>query len=72
MKRAVKDLFLIVKLQERAKRNAKNGNTGTASCDIVTVAYYPRCGRFDWFDDNGIKISKRLAVKLLETHGKLF
>ena len=69
-KRAVKDLFLVAKLQERAKRNAENGETGTASCNGITVRYYPGCGRFGWFEDESGAISKRLAVKLLEQQGK--
>ena len=69
MMRAVRETFMVRRLQDNAKLRAKNGSTGTASCGGITVAWYPGCQRFAWFDESGA-ISKRLAVKLLEAQGK--
>jgi len=69
MQRAVKDSFMILRLQDRAKRKAVNGVTGTAKAGNITVVYYPGCQRFAWFDESGV-ITKKLAVKLLEASDK--
>jgi hypothetical protein len=69
MQRAVKETFMVRRLQETAKGRAKNGATGTAACGKIAVAWYPGCQRFAWFDENGA-ITKRLAIKLLENQGK--
>ena len=69
MQRAVRDTFMVRRLQERAKQRAKDGATGTASHAGITVAWYPGCERYAWFDESGA-ITKRLAVKLLENQGK--
>ena len=69
IQRAVKETFMVRRMQDNAKQRAKNGATGTASCGRITVAWYPGCQRFAWFDESGA-ITKKLAVKLLETHVK--
>jgi len=69
MLRAVKESFMVLRLQDRAKRKAVNGVTGTASANGITVAYYPGCQRFAWFDESGA-IPKHLAVRLLEASNK--
>ena len=65
MQRAVKELYIVHKLQQQAKAKAGRDRTGGASHHGVTVVYYPRCRRFSWFDNSGA-ISKREAVKQLE------
>ena len=70
MQSAVKETFMVRRLQEHAKHRAKNGATGTASCGDITVAWYPGCQRFAWFSKESGAITKKLAVKLLENQGK--
>jgi galactokinase len=70
MQRAVKELFMVTKLQERAKANAGATRTGGAGYGGVTVVWYPGCRRHAWFDDDGNAITKRLAVKILESRLK--
>jgi hypothetical protein len=70
MQSAVKETFMVRRLQERAKQQAKGGATGTASCGDITVAWYPGCQRFAWFSKESGAITKKLAVKLLEDQGK--
>ena len=67
MKRsAVKEIFIIARMQERAKASAGKAKTGIATNGNLGVRYYPVCGRFAWFDENG-PISKRLAIRLLNS-----
>jgi hypothetical protein len=59
-----KDPLIVIALERRAKANAVNDHTGLACEHGVTVAYYPRCGRYAWFNENG-PVSKRWARALL-------
>ena len=63
---AVKEIFAVARMQERAKASAGATKTGIAMHGNLGVRYYPVCGRFAWFDENG-PISKRLAVRLLNS-----
>ena len=60
----VRDSFIVLIMQERAKERARN-RTGVAACGNVVVRYYPACGRFAWFDETG-PITKELAGRLLK------
>lgn len=62
---AVKELFIVTKLKERAKANAGKDRSGGASAKNICVVFYPRCRRFAWFDGKEA-ITKRQAVRLLE------
>ena len=70
MQSAVKETFMVRRLQEHAKHRAKNGATGTASCGGVTVVWYPGCQRFAWFSKESKAITKKLAVTVAGKSGQ--
>ncbi len=69
-KRAVKEFFIVAKLEQRAKANATKTCTGFAADGNIGVSWYPGCRRFAWWDENGT-ISKKLAVKILMSRNSI-
>ena len=58
------DPLIVHTLEARAKNNARNDHTGYAVEGNVSVRYYPTCGRYAWFSEDGI-ITKSRAIDLL-------
>jgi hypothetical protein len=57
------DPLLITAMELRAKANALYG-TGMAYENGITVRYYPRCGRYAWFNEDGV-VTKAYARYVL-------
>ena len=64
------DPTIIFELKLAARRKAGPGTTGIVRKGGVTLRYYPVCGRFVWFGQDG-EISKTEALNLLIKHGKI-